>query len=264
MQAPVGERAPPASLTSIENFRDFGGYRASDGRLRRQALFRSAQLGMASEADLERLGALGFNLVVDLRRPDERARQPTRRWPGFSADVISNDLQNETTESWIDFVARADPDAAEMRAYMLSYYRAAPFEARHIDLFSRYFDGLSRVDGPVLVHCSAGKDRTGVLVALTHALAGVANADILNEFLLTNQQPRGEERAALIAARLGELLGRTVNPWVANAAISVEAAYLEAAFAAIRERRGSIGAYLSDVLNIDEAKWSAIEARLYE
>ena len=71
----------------------------------------------------------------------------------------------------------------------------AALEARHIDLFSRYFHALAEAPGPVLIHCAGGKDRTGILAALTHHIAGVMRQDIVEDYLHTNR-PETFERAA--------------------------------------------------------------------
>ena len=264
METQTGRAALKGPLEGIENFRDFGGYEGAGGRLKTANFFRSGHHGRATPADLEALGAHGISLIVDLRRPEEREREPSKRWSGFSAEVISNDLANESTETWVSFVARAQPSQSDMHAYMLDYYRAAPYEPRHVDLFSRYFDALSRIEGPVLVHCSAGKDRTGVLVALTQTLAGAKEDDIVEEFLLTNVNSRLEERMPMVAEYLAPLIGRTPDPWMLRTALSVEPEYLQAAFESIRARSGSLGNYLSGVMKIDDAKRRAIESRLMD
>jgi len=239
MPSSAMRRTNSVSVSSIENFRDFGGYRAGRHRLRSGALFRSAALGRASDEDLAVLGRIGVQLVADLRRLDERELDVSRRWRGFSAEIICSDAANDRIESWLEFVSRANPDQIAMDKYMRGYYREAPFEPRHLDLFTRYFEALSRTDSPILVHCSAGKDRTGILVALTQALAGVADDDIVHEFLLTNAHARLDERSPAIAAHLGSLIGQRPNPCVVKAALTVEPHYLEAAFGAMRAQHGS-------------------------
>ena len=87
--------------------------------------------------------------------------------------MIDNDLGDEVEDSWRAHVSRSDLSETSFRDYLLAYYRDAPFEARHLDLFGRYFRALAQVEGAFLIHCAAGKDRTGILAALTQHLAGV-------------------------------------------------------------------------------------------
>ncbi len=77
----------------IENFRDFGGYATVSGRpMKCGAFFRSGGHAGATDADLRRLSELGLAAVIDLRRAEERRRDPSRRWPGFLAAVVENDI----------------------------------------------------------------------------------------------------------------------------------------------------------------------------
>src|ERR1700761_5410003 len=118
-------------LDGIENFRDYGGYRTESGRTGRQGrLYRSAHHGMASDADLERLDGLGLHTVVDLRRTSERGRMPSRRGPGFGAEVIANDLDDEPVDSFHNHLMTGDHSVESMRDYLRVYYRKAPFEPR--------------------------------------------------------------------------------------------------------------------------------------
>src|ERR1700720_2789102 len=80
----------------IENFRDFGGYATVSGRsMKRGKFFRSGAHATATDGDLSRLSELGLVAVVDLRRTEERQRDPSRRWPGFLAEVVENDIASE-------------------------------------------------------------------------------------------------------------------------------------------------------------------------
>ena len=113
---------------SVHNFRDFGGYAAGDRRMATGRFFRSANHALATDADLERLAGLNIAAVVDLRRPDERARQPSRRWPGFGGLVVENhdDDEGSRHESWDGFMAQWDMTKEHFRTYILGYYTGAP------------------------------------------------------------------------------------------------------------------------------------------
>ena len=254
------------AFEAIENFRDYGDYHTASGRrLAKGRLYRSASHGRATDADLAALEALGLAVIVDLRRPGERERDPARRPAGFKGRVIEND-QGESAgdDPWWTFVKASDLSPEAFRGYLLNYYRDAPFSERHIDLFSRYFRALAEAQGPVLIHCAAGKDRTGVLAALTHHLAGVHDDDILADYLLTNNPERMAARAPMVAAVIKETTGRVATDAAVRAAIGVEAEYLAAAFEVILAAHGSVDAYLAEVLGVDAALREALEARLLE
>lgn len=247
----------------LQNFRDFGGYRAGDRTIARGRFFRSAAPGMATEADLARLREMGFGVIVDLRRPEERQRTPSR-WDNFACVVVENDDHHEGDESWQGFMSSSDLTVDAFRGYLDRYYRRGPHLPRHIDLFSRYFDTLAESEGALLVHCAAGKDRTGMIVALTHALAGVHEDDIFADFLLTNDDDRFARFGPAWAEAIEQEYGKRPDPAAMRIAQGVEAPYLEAAFASIHERYGDVETYVRDVLGVDAAKRRKIERRLFE
>jgi protein tyrosine/serine phosphatase len=253
------------ALEGVENFRDFGDYETTDGRrLRKGRFYRSASHGRATDADLDTIGALDIALVVDLRRRGERTRDPSRRPASFRGQVIDNDLGDEGEDSWMVHVRDSDLTETAFRDYLLNYYRAAPFEERHVDLFSRYFKALTRVDGPVLVHCAAGKDRTGILVALTHHIAGVHPETIVEDYLLTNHPERLAARMPMIAKTMEEIAGRAPSEAVMQVALGVDVDYLSAAIAAIDERYGTVDTYLEQALGVDTGLRASLRDRILE
>ena len=250
-------------LEAIENFRDYGDYPTSAGRrVHKGRLWRSAAHAKASDADLEALAGLGLAVIVDLRRKPERLRAPSRRHAGFAALVIENDRDDPRQDPWIDFIRSGPITEETTRAYMRGYAAAAPFEPAHVELYGRYFAALAEADGPVLIHCAAGKDRTGILAALTHHLLGVHADDMVADYLLTNQFARRPERLAEAARAIEAASGRAPAPGAVSAAMGVDAEYLDAAFTAIKGAHGSLDGYLADALGVDAARKAAIEARL--
>ncbi|MGR4862718.1 tyrosine-protein phosphatase [Caulobacter sp. LARHSG274] len=250
------------ALQGVENFRDFGDYAAGQGRLKKGVLFRAAHQAEATDDDLAVIAALNLAVVVDLRRPNERRRDPSRRWPGFAAEVIDNDLGVTGEDPWHAFLRDSDLSVASIHAYLVDYYRRAPFKDRHLDLFRRYFQALAAARGPVLIHCAAGKDRTGLLAALTHHLAGVADDDLVDDYLLTNDEDRFLRRGPKFAALIEAATGRRLPDAAIRAALGVEAEYLAAALAEMRRQYGSVDGYLEQAVGLDAAGREAVRAHI--
>jgi len=259
------------AFEAIDNFRDYGDYATAAGRrVRPGRLLRSAHHARASDADLERLKGLGLGAVVDLRRPGERRDQPSRRHDGFDALVIEGGMDDGVEAPHITFLKTEDLTPASGRRFMERTYRSLPFDASHREVFSRYFHALGGAlggmegdqDRPVLIHCAAGKDRTGFLAALTHHLLGVHRDDMVEDYLLTNTAVDLAGRAPSIAKQLQKMTGRVASDDAVVAFLGVEPAYLEAAIAEIESRHGSLDAYLEQVLGVDAGLRERIEARL--
>ncbi|MFN3520922.1 MAG: tyrosine-protein phosphatase [Phenylobacterium sp.] len=249
-------------LEAIDNFRDYGDYLAgAHGRLPRRKLFRSAHHARATAADLQTLADLDVAVIVDLRRPLERDREPSPRPPGFAGQVIECDLGDQAEAPHVAFLRETDLTPESARRFFLDYYANAPFEARHGILFRRYFEALAQAPGAVLIHCTAGKDRTGLLAALTHHVMGVHPDDMRADYLLTNQAARLEERLPMVTEALEASLGRRPSETAVRAFLGVQPEYLDAAFAAIEERCGGIDPYL-DEIGVDAAARDRVRARL--
>ncbi len=246
----------------IDNFRDFGGYDTVCGRgLKRGLLYRSANHAHATEADLARLRDLGVAVVVDLRRSTEREREPSRRWADFAADVIENDI-GTADEDWAAGLKDADVTPEWFRQDGLSFYRKAPHEPRHMDLFARYFRALAQSDGAVLVHCAAGKDRTGLICALTHHLAGVSHEDMMADYLLTNEPAHVARRCQRLITFIDRHVGKRIDEATARIAVSVDVAYLDAAFEEIERQHGGLDGYLDEALGLDAPLRERIHQRI--
>jgi len=247
----------------IENFRDFGGYDTACGRgLKRGVLYRSANHHRATDADLQTLRDLGVTAIVDLRRPVERAREPSRRWPGFEGLIVEND-ENSGYVDWADALKAVEEIGADWFVEdCLHFYHEAPYQPRHLDLFSRYFRAIADTDGAVVVHCAAGKDRTGMICAFTHHIAGVHRDDIVADYLMTNDEARILRRMETFKPWLEELTGREVTHEAVRAALSVQPAYLERALDRIAAEHGSLDAYLEEALGIDSALRAKVEAKI--
>lgn len=251
------------SFDALDNFRDYGDYATAAGRrIAPGRLYRSGHQARASQKDLDRLAALRIATVVDLRRPSERRDQPSRRPADFAATVIESAHDDGGEAPHITFLMTADLTPDSGRRFMTETYRRLPFEPSHLELFARYFRALAEADGPVLIHCAAGKDRTGLLAALTHHLTGVHHDDMVADYLLTNTAVDLERRAPGIARQLQTMTGRVASHDAVVAFLGVEPVYLETALAEISAVHGSTDAYLQEALGVDAVLRDRIGARL--
>jgi protein tyrosine/serine phosphatase len=251
------------AFTGINNFRDYGDYVTAAGRkVKSGKLFRSANLSQATDSDLAAFAALDIAHVVDLRRPGERLREPSRFPQGFAGQVIENDTGDQVDAPHMEVLRASGLNEEAVRDHMLNYYTHAPFEDRHIDLFSRYFQAVASGKGAVLIHCAAGKDRTGMLAAFTHHVLGVHRDDVMEDYLLTNVAARIEERVPTATEMVKGYFGGEPTPEAVKAFLGVEASYLERAFEMIEDRYSSLDDYLVKVLGVDDAMRDKVAHRL--
>ena len=245
----------------VENFRDFGGALSDyGGRVVTGRLFRSAHLGAASAGDLHRLEGLRIAVIADLRRPTERRHQPSR-WTAFQGRLICSDEGDRTEGPHIEFLRQGDLSDAGVERYLSGYYRQAPFEPRHMAMFGETFAALDEIGGPLLIHCTAGKDRTGLLVALIQRALGVPCDAVMDEFVRTNAAMMTPARRAKVAASLTPLTGGPPSEAILRGFMGVSAAHLDLAFAAMEAQAGGLTAYLGQ-LGVDDARLDRLRARL--
>ena len=257
-------------LQGVHNFRDFGGYGvAGGGRLRRGLLWRSGQHFGATDDDLEQIAALGLADVFDLRSSKERETHPCRRPPGFAAEVyLSDDPAPHAPRIAAPHLAAAadttrQRNAATAREGMRRNYGAIAFRPELIAMMRRQLAVLAEGRGPSLVNCMAGKDRTGIAVAMVQLAAGVHRDDVIADYLLTNTA--GDAAARITAG--GDTIravARQMDPEVLRVIMGVEPEYLETAFTMISEKHGSIDGYLQDVLGADEVLRGRLREQLAE
>lgn len=173
-------------LTSVHNFRDVAGpgYALDpSGTMARGLVYRSTALAVGDE-DLGVLEKLGVSTIVDLRTGSEIAKQPDVVPAGaqyLHVDVLGGHTSAATLTS--SGLAGAEDARREMG---MTYERfvVGDHERRS---FGDVIHALAGASGPAIVHCTAGKDRTGWVSALLQLLAGVREEDVIADYLLTRE-----------------------------------------------------------------------------
>jgi protein-tyrosine phosphatase len=231
-------------LAGQSNFRDLGGYETTDGRhVKWGMIFRSGELSRLTADDYHRVSTLGIRTVYDLRDQSERASQPTA-WDAGPVQSFASS-KSESITGAMGPLSAPDVDAARARAALVDFYGQMPI--LYAPEYRVIFRELAAGHEPLLLHCTAGKDRTGLGSALILSALGVPRATVVQDFQLTNQllKPSMSPPKTEFMRRFQQF-----PPDVKQAMMSADPAYIEAAFGAIESRYGSVNKYFSSELGV--------------
>jgi len=234
-------------LQGATNFRDLGGYPGHGSRpLRWRKLFRSDHLAGLTEADHAVLAGLGLARTIDFRGEAERAATPYRL-PGVVQHALV--IEPAVVQRMQDLAAAGRQlSAAVVVELMKDLYRAMVTD--HAHRFAEMFDLLLQSDAPAVLHCTAGKDRTGVGSALILLALGVPRELVQQDYLLTNQfyrrppVPPSDTPAEALA-----VLWR------------VQQGFLDASLQALDAEHGGVEAYLRQRLGLSPASIQTLATR---
>ena len=259
----VAEQGP--RLAGADNFRSLKGLPTRDGRrIAGHTLLRSDQLYRLGEPDWVVLAALGVRTVCDLRNESERRKYPNHLPAEGVTQVAIELISDVRADPALTAPLRARPDAEGAAGMMMEIYRRLPASlAPHLGTLLGLLD---EGRAPVLVHCVAGKDRTGFAVAvMLHAL-GVEEDSILGDYLLSRRCGAGgdRQRREMMAKLVARITGAPAAEAAVDAILDVRPAYLRAAFVGIDEHYGSIAAYLETCAGLDAAALAALRDRWLE
>jgi protein-tyrosine phosphatase len=225
------------------NFRDVGGLPTQDGaEVRAGLIFRSEGPASFEPVHRSELAELGIRLVCDLRAETERLRVPND-WADTSRILnldINADLRANPSELLTTLAG--DQSVEALKRANVSNYAAMPAALRPWlrELFEAIVDG----DTPVLIHCTAGKDRTGVLVALLLLALRVPRDIVMADYLRSDVYAQNLRLRGGLHEQIEGVFGFLPDDAFIDALIGVDAAFLEAALDALQREWGSIDEYL--------------------
>ncbi|HEY4993290.1 MAG TPA: tyrosine-protein phosphatase [Nakamurella sp.] len=239
------------ALPGTWNFRDIGGVPTPDGPIRRGVVFRSAVLSRLDPAGVRALESLGVTEVFDLRGPLEIAKDGTDRLPE-SVTVTVAPFHPEGDEPPVHEAPKgAAPPTPIDR--VRSYYAAMPILGPAQQSIAALLRTVADGSGGVLVHCAAGKDRTGWAIATLLTISGADRDAVLADYLLSNTAI--ESLRVWIQEQYGDA-------FLADGGIlGVDESYLQAAFESADRSFGSFAGYL-DAIGIDKEVTGRIRRRL--
>ncbi|MFJ8127079.1 tyrosine-protein phosphatase [Streptomyces hydrogenans] len=255
-------------LQGAVNVRDLGGHPTYDGeRVRHGLVYRGDHLGKLTEADLVTLAGLGLARAVDFRIPLEVGHDGADRLPaGVTAvarPITDNGLFGQLTAA----IGSRDPVLQEQMlgggraaTFMADVYRTFVTDAANRAAFGRTLRELAAPGtGPVLYHCTSGKDRTGWTSWLLLRLVGVPERSATEDYLASNTLRAAHD------ARVREGLrqsGMMRNPELIVPLQEVRREYLDAALDEVRAGYGGLYRYVTAGLGLDLRTVAGLRERL--
>lgn len=247
-------------LQGDPNFRDFGGLPTEDGRqVRTGILHRSGSLEALTNTDLESVRRLSIRLVCDLRSRKECASQPSR-WPQphntkWLNHYLEVDIRAENSALHEILSSRPTLDSAHQM--MRTVYEMLPAAAANS--LGVILSHLANQATPVLIHCTAGKDRTGFICACILRALSVKRDHIYADYMLSATRIDMET----LAKKTADFMGwRDVDKAVLATILAVSPTLLDIAFERIETDYGSFDAYLRGPVGLDEKTLSSLRKRL--
>lgn len=243
------------------NLRDYGGVTTRDGaRLVSDMLFRSAELDRCHPNESDLLERLGVQALVDFRSPGEIPATVPAAHPRFTGQRFATANDDTVIPHALNRFASLNTPA-EARATLTETYRKFALSDHFRVTLKLYFEMLAHTNGPSLIHCFAGKDRTGIAVALFQSHMNVHPDDIADQFMITHAA--GEDRVAYLRETMVGNAQASIQPDVLEELLTVRAEYLEAALAEIVTHYGDIPTYLRDGAGIEPETLGALPQRYF-
>lgn len=247
--------AKPLRITSVVNFRDVAadGLRLpAGGRMATGVVYRSAGLTGLSATDSRALVKAGLSQVIDLRTEATAARRPDPAIPG-----VKHHLVNVLAAPKFPAVNARTVGVAQ--AYMRKLNRDFVDSAGRRGKIAKVLELIAAADGPVLIHCTEGKDRTGWLSAVLQLTAGASRQQVLAEYVKTNVY-RAPQIDAAYRAKLKSSGLKAARVQLALSRVQSE--YLGAGLDELEVKYGDISGYLTKGLGLSASTVHKLRDRL--
>lgn len=226
--------------------------------------YRSDELSRLTAQDLGLIERLQLKTIIDLRTPNERRAYPDRLPPGSPVRLVNIPilpLERDLSRLEASLLLLRQVRTMDVGRFLQDYYLKLAFERTSAiqAVFSLLADESNQ---PVLIHCTAGKDRTGYLAALLQLLAGADRTQVMQEYLATNDCLSRRKESYLRTFRRATLFlipAQRIQP-----ALEARAEYLNGALDAVLQQHGSISAYLKEACGLPVATLDRLARSLIE
>ena len=248
-------------LAGVQNFRDLGGQVTKDGRIFRWGrLFRSGHLSDMTDSCGMELLARDIETVIDFRSEAEKERHPvhwTSMWQPRYVPIPIGGNAAAWVHSLFEEMARADFPADALHQQFIKAFETIPIA--NVDGLATFFENLlANIDQPILFHCTAGKDRTGIASALLMRILGFDDPTIEANFLETNKAVDLPNKSKELAGYIQARTGAKVQPEDVLPLVGVAPSFLDALWSSINAHYGDFDSYVMDGLKLDQSAKDAL------
>ncbi len=233
-------------LQGAINFRELGGIKTTDGKkVKKNLLYRSDKLSLLTDTDLKKIENLKIKTVIDFRTDGETLKEPDNLPENLHINYLNFPIGDN---SWAngDFmkkIAKINPKA--MDSIMANLYK--DMIIKYSDEYKKFFNEVKDPKStPLVFHCTAGKDRTGVASALLLYILGVDKKTIEKEYELTNYYRKNNNKEYETM-----MISNGISEDVAKILMGVKAKYIKAVFEEINKEYGSLDNYFTNELSVD-------------
>lgn len=237
-------------IEDVSNFRDLGGLKTKTGKqIIWGKFYRSGQLSKLKTKKFTQFEDLNIKTVIDLRTDKEITKKTDHLPPSVTYQIRqayddSEDMFSKTKNQ----VLKGHITTKQSDSLVCLFY--AGYLIEKTEVVKNIMDTVLSNDDSVLFHCSAGKDRTGMIAALLLTILDVDRSTIIEDYILSNDYRKASITSLMKLAKVGKLVYPKINYEVIENFQWIKPIYIEAMFKGVEDKYGSMDNYISKALKI--------------
>lgn len=239
-------------IKKVNNLRYLGGIKNSEGKILKDSLiYRSGNLHQLRKSSFRELSKMKINKVIDLRTQQEINKEPDQLPKDINYKIYSafEDKENEMSNAkQLALKGKISENDADKR--MIKFY--TDYVSENPEIIKKIITEILDSEQPVLYHCTAGKDRTGMITALILKVLKFDDSVIFKEYLQSNNLRQNIIQKRLNLANTFHFIYPKLDIGVVEKTSWIERNYLQSAFDEINKQYGSMDNYIHQVLGISE------------